>query len=89
MYLILILTPHFYIASINLYSNPTGVRGKNPTAFYEKENREKRIGKSFKSFIYFLIGRNLATGILYVMEVVYESVEVKLNLSEYDDACCR
>lgn len=48
MYLILILTPHFYIASINLYSNPTGVRGKNPTAFYEKENREKRIGKSFK-----------------------------------------
>ena len=36
------------------------------------------------SFIYFLICRNLATGILYVMEVVYESVEVKLNLSEYD-----
>ena len=59
MYLILILTPHFYIASINLYSNPTGVRGKNPTAFYEKGNREKRIGKSFKSFIYFLICRNL------------------------------
>ena len=25
----------------------------------------------------------------YVMEVVYESVAVKLNLSEYDDACCR
>ena len=25
----------------------------------------------------------------YVIEVVYESVEVKLNLSEYDDACCR
>ena len=38
------------------------------------------------SFIYFLICRNLATGILYVMEVVYESVEVKLNLSEYDVA---
>ena len=35
------------------------VRGKNPTAFYEIGNTEKRIGKSFKSFIYFLICRNL------------------------------
>jgi len=30
------------------------VRGKNPTAFYGTGNREKRRGKSFKSFIYFL-----------------------------------
>ncbi|MDE5109268.1 MAG: hypothetical protein O4808_20140 [Trichodesmium sp. St17_bin3_1_1] len=35
------------------------IRGKNPTAFYGTGNREKRIGKSFKSFIYFLICRNL------------------------------
>ena len=35
------------------------VRGKNPTAFYGTGNREKRRGKSFKSFIYFLICRNL------------------------------
>ena len=35
------------------------VRGKNSTAFYRIGNREKRIGKSFKSFIYFLICRNL------------------------------
>ena len=35
------------------------VRGKNPTVFYGTLNREKRIGKSFKSFIYFLICRNL------------------------------
>jgi hypothetical protein len=74
MYLILILTPHFYIASINLYSNPTGVRGKNPTAFYEKENREKRIGKSFKSFIYFLIGRNLCANCYRNLRVGYGKI---------------
>ena len=27
-------------------------------------------------------------GLLYVIEVAYQSVKVKLNLSEYDDACC-
>ena len=74
MYLILILTPHFYIASINLYSNSTGVRGKNPTAFYEKENREKRIGKSFKSFIYFLIGRNLCANCYKNLRVGYGKI---------------
>jgi hypothetical protein len=31
------------------------VRGKNPTAFYGMGNREQRIGKSFKSFIYLTI----------------------------------
>ena len=42
------------------------VRGKNPTAFHEIGNTEKRIGKSFKSFIYFLIFRNLfMTAIVY------------------------
>ena len=35
------------------------VRDKNPTDFYGTGNREKRIGKSFKSFIYFFICRNL------------------------------
>ena len=35
------------------------VRGKNPTVFYGTLNREKRIGNSFKSFIYFFIFRNL------------------------------
>ena len=35
------------------------VRDKNPTAFYGKLKREQRIVKTFKSFIYFLICRNL------------------------------
>ena len=35
------------------------VFGKNPTAFWGTRKREQRIGKSFKSFIYFLICRNL------------------------------
>ena len=44
-----------------LYSNLMSVRGKNPTAFQGTGtgNKEQIIGKSFKSFIYFLIFRNL------------------------------
>ena len=42
-----------------LYSNPMSVRGKNLTAFQETINSQQRIDKSFKSFIYFLIYRNL------------------------------
>ena len=42
-----------------LYSNPMSVRGKNTTAFWGIGKREQKIGKSFKSFIYFLICRNL------------------------------
>ena len=34
------------------------VRGKNPTGFQGTGNREQRIGKSFKSFIYLLKCRN-------------------------------
>ena len=43
----------------NDHSNAMSDFGKNPTAFWGTRKREQRIGKSFKSFIYFLICRNL------------------------------
>ena len=49
------------------YSNPMNVCGKNPTAFQGARKREQRIGKSFKSFIYFLIGRNRFRTAIYIL----------------------
>ena len=48
-------------------SNPMSVCDKNPTAFQGTRKREQRIGKSFKSFIYFLIGRNRFRTAVYIL----------------------
>jgi hypothetical protein len=57
------------------------VRDKNPTAFYGKLKREQRIVKTFKSFIYFLICRNLCAD-CYIFKDLFEVKVVEYLLGK-------